>query len=105
MTTRRTSSSRKSTTRRRTTTRRTTRRRTPTIGATLGAAVGALLVGFVGNLSWPARIALIVLVVVLALGYLLWSRRAAIAADMAASADPAPGPATPADQPPPGATT
>ncbi|MBK9475685.1 MAG: hypothetical protein IPL94_05435 [Tetrasphaera sp.] len=95
MTTRRTSKSRTSSTRRRRTTTRTRRRRTPTIGATLGAALGALLVGFVGDLSWPARIALMALIVVLALGYLLWSRRAAIAAEMAASAEPEQGAAPP----------
>ena len=35
------------------------------------------------------------LIVVLALGYLLWSRRAAIAAEMAASAEPEQGAAPP----------
>lgn len=76
----------------RTTTRRRSstayrRRRTPTIGATLGTALGALVVATVGNLFWPARIGLILGVALLGLVYLLWSRRTEIAAEAAATQD------------------
>jgi hypothetical protein len=74
---------RRTTTRRRTTNRRTTyrttRRRTPKLATTLGAALGALLISVVTDMSWPLRIGLVVLAVLVAVGYLLWSHRAEIA--------------------------
>ncbi|WP_207555706.1 hypothetical protein [Intrasporangium flavum] len=72
----RTTSSR---TRRRTT--RTTRRRArPGLPTTVGAALGTLAVTTLLDLSWPARIGLLVVVVVLGLGYVLWRHRAELTA-------------------------
>ena len=113
-------------TRRRTTARRTTRssggyssgyrRRRPSTASTLGGAVALGAVALLGKLSWPQRIGLAVIVVVLVVGYELWIRRGQIAAEIAqqqaaeAANQPASGqPALPAQPPqappaPPAAT-
>lgn len=72
----RTTAPRKRTTRRRT----AARRRSPSVASSVGAALGAIVVAFVLDLSWPARIGLLLLVLVLALGYVVWSHRSEIAA-------------------------
>ena len=77
--TRRKTSTRSVTTsgRRRARTTRSTahRRRRPTLAATLGAALGTLVVAALVDASWPVRVALAVLALALAVGYVLWSRR------------------------------
>ena len=77
--TRRKTSTRSTTTagRRRARTTRSTayRRRRPTLAATLGAALGTLVVASLVDASWPVRLALAVLALALAVGYVLWSRR------------------------------
>ncbi len=90
--------------------RRTTRtRRTGTayrkqrgLPSTVGAALGTLVVTSLLNMSWPARIGLLVLVVVIGLAVILWQHRAEIAqAGLDAASDPA-TPASPdASTPPP----
>ena len=52
----------------------------PGLPTTIGAALGTLVVTAVLDLSWPARLGLVALVVVLGVGYLLWKHRAEIAA-------------------------
>jgi hypothetical protein len=107
---------RKTTTRRRTTARRTTarrttsrtaRRRTPRLATTLGAALGAVIVSLVTDMGWPMRIVVIVVALLAAVGYLLWSHRAEIAAgaeqeasatDEAPPTDPTTSPRPPADR-------
>lgn len=75
---------RKATTKKATTRRRTTTRRPkPALSTTIGSALGALVVTTLLDLSWPVRIALIVVVLLLGLGYLLWKYRNAIAAEAA----------------------
>ena len=82
---------RRPSTRRRTTRRTTTtRRRTPRLATTLGAALGAVVVSLVTDLSWPTRIVVVVAVLLAGAGYLLWSHRAEIAAG-AEHPDPDPG--------------
>ncbi len=58
----------------------TRRRRRPGLASTVGTALGTLAVSTLLNLSWPARIGLLVLALVLGLGYMLWKHRAEIAA-------------------------
>ena len=99
--------SRSTSTRRRSTTNRwypTRRRRRPGLSSTVGSAIGMLAVTTLLNLSWPARIGLLALVVVMGLGYMLWRHRG----EIAAAADPGSqesgiphdAPNTPQDQPP-----
>lgn len=119
------SASTKSSTSRRTTgrasTRRTatssTRRRTssgslyprrrasrPGLPTTVGTAIGTLVVTTLLDLSWPMRLLLIGVVLVLGLAYVLWRHRAEITA--AASPESAAEPAEPgADAPQQGAVT
>ncbi|GGN01742.1 hypothetical protein GCM10009721_31220 [Terrabacter tumescens] len=86
-----TSARARSTTRRATTagTRRRTssgslypRRRTsrPGLPTTVGTALGTLVVTTLLDLSWPVRLALIAVVLVVGLAYVLWRHRAEIAA-------------------------
>ena len=92
----------RATTKRRTTTRRRTtssalqpRRRAsrPGLPTTVGAALGTLVVTTLLDLSWPVRIGLIVLVLVVGLAYVVWKNRAQIAAGASAPAvDGAAGP-------------
>jgi flagellar basal body-associated protein FliL len=46
----------------------------------VGTALGALVVTTLLDLSWPLRIALIVVVLVVGLAYVLWHHRGEIAA-------------------------
>jgi hypothetical protein len=78
----------RSTTRRRTTTSALQPRRRasrPGLPTTLGTALGTLVVTTLLDLSWPVRIGLIVLVLVVGLAYVVWRNRAEIAAGAAAS--------------------
>lgn len=92
-------SAQRRTTGRRSTTRRTGSSRSRSSGArrrqglpsTVGAALGTLVVTSLLDLSWPARIGLLLLVVVVGLGYVLWRHRA----DIVAGAQPP----TPGDPP------
>jgi len=110
-------------TRRRTTARRTTRsstgystgyyrRRRPSTASTLGGAVALGAIALLGKFSWPQRIGLAVAVLVIVVGYELWTRRGQIAAEITqqqaadaanqpASGQPAAGQAAPG-QPGPG---
>ncbi|WP_330472992.1 hypothetical protein [Terrabacter sp. C0L_2] len=92
-----TSARARSTTRRATTagTRRRTssgslypRRRTsrPGLPTTVGTALGTLVVTTLLDLSWPVRLALIAVVVVVGLAYVVWRHRGEIAAGAATSA-------------------
>ena len=82
----RTTGSRRRSTRAGTTRRRnprwypTRRRRRPGLSTTIGSALGMLAVTTLLNMSWPARIGLLVLVLVVGLSYILWRHRAEIAA-------------------------
>ncbi|MEO5745847.1 MAG: hypothetical protein ABIQ53_14820 [Terracoccus sp.] len=68
--------------------RRTTARRPkPALSTTIGGALGALVVATLLDLSWPVRIALIVAVLLVGLGYLLWKNRRTIAAEASAASD------------------
>jgi Flp pilus assembly protein TadB len=60
---------------RRTSSTNPTRRRQSKPAATLGAAVGTVVVAFVLGAPWSVRIALIVIVLVGLVGYLVWTRR------------------------------
>ena len=55
------------------------RRSRPGLPTTVGAALGALVVTTLLDQSWPVRLGLIGVVVVLGLGYVLWRRRREIA--------------------------
>lgn len=89
------------------------RRRTRSVSSTVGAAIGTAVVAALVDLSWPVRIALVGLVVVLGVGYLVWTRRAEIADGAAADqaghplppAEQAGDPLPPADQAPPSGGT
>ncbi len=98
MTTKRTARPRGSATARRrgSTTRYPARRRRST-ASTIGAALGLLLVSTVLKMSWPMRLGLVGLVLVLGLAWILWSHRAEI---RAAAGPDVPGGAAPADTPP-----
>jgi hypothetical protein len=77
-----------STKRRSRTTRRTSsgalyprrRRSRPGLPTTVGTALGALVVTTLLDLSWPLRIALLAVVLVVGLAYVLWRHRGEIAA-------------------------
>ncbi len=70
----------------------------PGLPTTVGTAIGTLVVTTLLDLSWPMRLLLIGVVVVLGLAYVLWRHRAEIAA--AGSAGPAPTePSAPAQSP------
>ncbi len=56
------------------------RRSRPGLPTTVGTALGALVVTTLLDLSWPLRIALIVVVLVVGLAYVLWRHRGEIAA-------------------------
>lgn len=73
------------------------RRRRPGLSTTIGTALGTLAVTTLLDLSWPARLGLLALVVVLGLGYVLWRHRAEIAAGADADGTDVAGPADPAD--------
>ena len=93
-----TSSRTRRTTRR--TPRSTTRRRTPSgslyprrrasrpgLPTTVGTALGTLVVTTLLDLSWPLRLALIAVVLVVGLAYVVWRHRAEITAAGAAGAE------------------
>ena len=101
----------KKTPRRRTTTRRRSassalqpRRRPsrPGLPTTVGTALGTLVVTTLLDLSWPLRIGLIVLVLVVGLGYVVWKNRAEVTAGDADTTEPADPGATTASNEPPG---
>ena len=82
-TTRRSSSQRSGRRRTRTTAAsRSTRpvRSRPGLPTTIGTALGTLVVTILLDLSWPARIGLVVAVLVIGLAYVVWRHRAEIAA-------------------------
>ena len=56
------------------------RRSRPGLPTTVGTALGALVVTTLLDLSWPLRIALIAVVLVVGLAYVLWRHRGEIAA-------------------------
>ena len=64
----------------------TRRRRRPGVSSTIGAALGTVIVGALLDMSWPVRIGLLALVLVVGVAYVLWKHRAEIAA---AGQDPA----------------
>ncbi len=76
---------RKSTAKKSTARPRATRRPQPALSTTIGSALGALVVTTLLDLSWPVRIALIVAVLLVGLGYLLWRNRSTIAAEASAA--------------------
>lgn len=104
-----TSTSRKTAARRtsgRTTARRTSRRSTrststytrrgrPGLPTTIGSAIGMLVVTTLLEASWPVRVGLVLVVLLLGLAYLVWDHRAELAAAASDEAQ-APG-AAPAD--------
>ncbi|HMT31515.1 MAG TPA: hypothetical protein PKC73_15955 [Dermatophilaceae bacterium] len=68
----------------------TRRRRRPGVSSTIGAALGTVMVGALLDMSWPVRMGLLALVLVIGIAYVLWRHRAEIAAagqDAAATAD------------------
>jgi len=73
---------------RRTTARRTTRRSQPKLATTVGAALGTLLVSLLLDASWPVRITLALIVLVVVGGYLYIQGRRHDAAGAAADPDP-----------------
>ena len=93
------------------TTRSTTRRRTPSgslyprrrasrpgLPTTVGAALGTLVVTTLLDLSWPLRLVLIAVVLVVGVAYVVWRHRAEITAAGAAGAQAETAePAAPAD--------
>ena len=87
----------KSTPRRRT----TSRRPKPALSTTIGSALGALIVSTLLDLAWPVRIALIVGVLLIGLGYLLWKNRRVIAAEAATAASAGSAPEQPETGHPP----
>lgn len=80
------------------------RRRTRSVSSTVGAAIGTVLVGALLDLPWPVKVGLVLLVVLVGVGYIVWSHRAEIAAGARADqADaPAAAPDPPDQSPPPG---
>ena len=56
------------------------RRSRPGLPTTVGTALGALVVTTLLDLSWPLRLALIAVVLVVGLAYVLWRHRGEIAA-------------------------
>ena len=94
-TTRRTTSSAR---RRRTTS--TTRRRTqPKVATTVGAALGTLVVTLLLDASWPVRIGLVLLALLLVGGYLFLQGRRHDAAEPSTAPLVEPTPPTPATPP------
>jgi hypothetical protein len=92
-------------TRRRTTT--TTRRARPKVATTVGAALGTLVVSLLLDASWPLRIGLVLLALVLVGGYLyLQGRRHDAAEPPVEQSTPSASPpsATPPSATPPSAT-
>ncbi|MFC7595112.1 hypothetical protein ACFQU3_07355 [Terrabacter sp. GCM10028922] len=71
------------------------RRSRPGLPTTVGTALGTLVVTTLLDVSWPVRIGLIALVVVVGLGYVLWRHRAEVT-----SAGGAPDSTDPAAVPP-----
>ena len=65
---------------RRTPSRRRTTRRTTSVASTIGAGLGALVVTAVLNASWGVRIAVLAVVLLGGLLWILWSKRAELAA-------------------------
>lgn len=66
----------------------------PGLPTTVGTALGTLVVTTLLDLTWPVRIALIVVVLVIGLGYVLWRHRGEITAGGAGgdvAPDAAPG--------------
>lgn len=56
------------------------RRSRPGLPTTVGTALGTLVVTTLLDLSWPVRVGLIAVVVVVGLGYVVWRHRAEITA-------------------------
>ncbi len=81
-TTKRTTTKRTTSSRRRRTTSRTIsrRRRTPTVASSVGTAVGLLLVTTLLDASWPVRIGVVVLGLLIVGGYFLLKERSGLAA-------------------------
>ena len=99
---------RKSTSTRRRRTASTTRRRTrPKVATTVGAALGTLVVTLLLDASWPVRIGLVLVALLLVGGYLYLQGRRHDAAAPEAGQDPAPlgEPAPPTSTPAPPAST
>ncbi|MBK8757687.1 MAG: hypothetical protein IPM08_11315 [Actinomycetales bacterium] len=77
--------------------------------STIGAALGTVIVGALLDMSWPIRLGLLALVLVVGVGYVLWKHRGEIAAaglqaadelgeaSPTATAAPPPDPTTPTD--------
>ncbi|TQM58416.1 hypothetical protein [Humibacillus xanthopallidus] len=95
---------RTATTRRRTSSALQPRRRAsrPGLPTTVGTALGTLVVTTLLDLSWPVRIGLIVLVLVVGLAYVVWKNRAEITAGAAAQTASQTGTADPASAVDPG---
>ena len=91
----RTSTAKKRTTRKKRTPSLYPRRRPsrPGLPTTIGTALGTLAVTTLLDASWPVRIGLLVLVLVLGSGYVLWKARH----EIAAGADPTPAEPTSAE--------
>ncbi|KRB44024.1 hypothetical protein [Terrabacter sp. Root181] len=73
----------------------------PGLPTAVGTALGTLVVTTLLDLSWPARIVLVVVVVVAGLGYVLWRHRAELAAGGGVDTTPD-GPSAPEVAPAPG---
>jgi Flp pilus assembly protein TadB len=73
----------------------------PGLPTTVGAALGALVVTTLLDLSWPVRLVLVAVVVVAGLGYVLWRHRTEITAGGGADATPG-GPSAPDEARAPG---
>ncbi len=58
---------------------------------TIGSAIGAFIVTTLLDLSWPVRIALIIGVLIIGLGYVTWNNRTSIAAEANETSAPADG--------------
>ncbi len=61
----------------------------PGLPTTVGAALGTLVVTTLLELSWPVRLGLVVLVLVVGLAYVLWKHRGALTAGASVSAEAA----------------
>jgi len=84
----------------------TRRRSRPGVPSTIGAALGTVIVGALLDMSWPIRLGLLALVLVIGVGYVLWKHRGEIAAAGQQAADePAEAPPTASAAPPPDPTT
>lgn len=91
--TRRTTTTKRTTTKRATaakrTTRRRTTRRTTSVASTIGAGLGTLVVTALLNASWGVRIGLLAVVIVGGLVWIVWTKRAELAAMAHEEPDPA----------------